>query len=73
MPDAEVKTRLTIEQNGEPQIFRDAAGAIADLAATLQAIESSGATAFAPLLAQLDQVIAKANTAATALSQLTGK
>lgn len=70
MPDAEVKTRLTIEQDGEPQIFRDAATAIGDLAATLQTIQSAGATAFAPLLAQLDQVIAKANDAAAALERL---
>jgi hypothetical protein len=70
MPDAEVKTRLTIEQDGEPQIFRDAATAIGDLAATLQTIQSAGATAFAPLLAQLDQVIAKANDAAAALQRL---
>ena len=73
MPDAEVKTRLTIEQNGEPQIFRDTATAITELAATLQTIESAGATAFAPLLAQLDQVIAKANAAAAALQQLAGQ
>jgi hypothetical protein len=70
MPDAEVKARLSIEQDGEPQIFRDAATAIGDLAATLQSIQSAGATAFAPLLAQLDQIIAKANDAATALQQL---
>lgn len=70
MPDAEVKARLSIEQDGEPQIFRDAATAIGDLAATLQAIQSAGATAFAPLLAQLDQVIAKANDAAAALQRL---
>ena len=30
MPDAEVKARLTIEQEGEPQIFRDAATAIGE-------------------------------------------
>lgn len=70
MPDAEVKARLSIEQDGEPQIFRDAATAIGDLAATLQIIQSAGATAFAPLLAQLDQVIAKANDAAAALQRL---
>ncbi|HEX3129009.1 MAG TPA: hypothetical protein VH394_16875 [Thermoanaerobaculia bacterium] len=70
MPDAEVKARLSIEQDGEPQIFRDAATAIGDLAATLQTIQSAGATAFAPLLAQLDQVIAKANDAAAALQRL---
>ena len=70
MPDAEVKARLSIEQDGEPQIFRDAATAIGDLAATLQTIQSAGATAFAPLLAQLDQVIAKANEAAAALQRL---
>lgn len=70
MPDAEVKAHLSIEQDGEPQIFRDAATAIGDLAATLQTIQSAGATAFAPLLAQLDQVIAKANEAAAALQQL---
>jgi hypothetical protein len=73
MPDAEVKARLSIEQDGEPQIFRDAATAIGDLAATLQTIQSAGATAFAPLLAQLDQVIAKANEAAAAVAQVTGK
>ena len=70
MPDTEVKARLSIEQDGEPQIFRDAATAIGDLAATLQTIQSAGATAFAPLLAQLDQVIAKANDAAAALQRL---
>ncbi len=72
MPEAEVKTRLTIEQDGEPQIFRDAATAIGDLAASLQSIQTAGATAFGPLLSQLDQVIAKANQAAAALGQLTG-
>ena len=71
MPEAEVKARLTIEQEGEPQIFRDAATAIRDLAAALQSIQSSG-NAFAPLLAQLDEVISKAHEAATAVSQLTG-
>ena len=71
MPDAEVKARLTIEQEGEPQIFRDAATAIGELAAALQSIETAGGTAFAPLLAQLDQVIAKANQASSALAQLT--
>ena len=70
MPDAEVKARLSIEQDGEPQIFRDAATAIGDLAATLQTIQSAGATAFGPLLSQLDQVIAKANEAAAALQRL---
>ena len=70
MPDTEVKARLSIEKDGEPQIFRDAATAIGDLAATLQTIQSAGATAFAPLLAQLDQVIAKANDAAAALQRL---
>ena len=40
MPDAEVKARLTIEQEGEPQIFRDAATAIGELAAALQSIQS---------------------------------
>ena len=70
MPDAEVKARLSIEQDGEPQIFRDAATAIGDLAATLQTIQSTGAAAFGPLLAQLDQVIVKANEAAAALQRL---
>jgi len=72
MPEAEVKTRLTIEQEGNPEIFREAATAIRDLAAALQSIQSSG-TAFAPLLAQLDEVISKAREAATAVSQLTGQ
>jgi hypothetical protein len=70
MPDAEVKARLSIEQDGQPQIFRDAATAIGDLANTLQSIQSAGAGAFGPLLAQLDQIISKANDAATALKQL---
>lgn len=72
MPDAEVKARLTIEQEGDPQTFRDAATGVRELTAALQALEAAGATAFAPLLAQLDQVIAKANAAAAALTQLTG-
>ena len=72
MPEAEVKTRLAIEQEGNPEIFREAATAIRDLAAALQSIQSSG-NAFAPLLAQLDQVIDKAREAATAVSQLTGQ
>ncbi len=70
MSDAEVKARLTIEQDGEPDIFRNAATAIQDLAGTLQSIQSTGASAFAPLLAQLDQVIAKAHEAANALRQI---
>jgi hypothetical protein len=101
MADAEVKARLTIEQDGEPQALRDAADAVGDLgtaagttapnlealktaaeglqsslqsvAAGLQAIDTAGSTAFASILAQLDQVIAKANAAATAVSQLTNK
>ena len=72
MPEAEVKARLTIEQEGNPEIFREAATAIRDLAAALQSIQSS-ASAFAPLLAQLDQVIDKAREASTAVSQLTGQ
>jgi len=71
MPEAEVKARLTIEQEGNPEIFREAATAIRELAAALQSIQSSG-SAFGPLLAQLDEVIAKAHEAATAVSQLTG-
>ena len=35
MPDAEVKTRLVIEQSGDPQVFRDAANAVRDLTAAL--------------------------------------
>lgn len=72
MADAEVKARLTIEQEGDPQAFRDAATGVRELTAALQALEAAGSTAFGPLLAQLDQVIAKANTAAAALTQLTG-
>ena len=71
MTDAEVKARLTIEQDGEPQALRDAADAIGAITAALQGLEAAGAAAFAPILAQLDQVIAKANEAAAALSQLT--
>jgi len=98
MTDAEVKAKLTIEQEGEPQSLRDAAdavGALATAAATagpalealktaaagvetalqsiatgLQAIEGAGANTFSPLLAQLDQVITKANAAAAALAQV---
>lgn len=71
--DAEVKTRLVIEQDGDPQVFRDAATAVRELTAALQGLQSSGVASFAPLLAQLDQVIAKANEAATAVAQVTGK
>jgi len=70
MPDAEVKTRLVIEQEGDPQLFRDAATAVRDLTAALQTLQSAGAVTLAPLLAQLDQVIAKANAAAAAVAQL---
>jgi hypothetical protein len=100
MTDAEVKAKLSIEQDGDSKGFRDAADAVEALAtsaggaapsleslktaaesleatlkgvaAGLQAIEAAGATTFAPLLAQLDQVIAKADTAAAALAHLTG-
>jgi hypothetical protein len=70
MPDAEVKTRLVIEQDGDPQVFRNVANAIGDIATALQSIQSAG-DAFAPLLAQLDQVIAKAKEAAAAVAQVT--
>jgi hypothetical protein len=70
MPDADVKTRLIIEQEGDPQVFRDAAAAVRDLTAALQNLQSAGAVSLAPLLAQLDQVIAKANAAAAAVAQL---
>jgi hypothetical protein len=73
MPDAEVKTRLVIEQDGDPQVFRDAAAAIGDLAAALQSLQSAGGASFAPLLAQLDQVITKANEAAAAVAQVAGQ
>jgi hypothetical protein len=72
MPDAEVKTRLVIEQDGDPQVFREAATAIGELTAALQALQSAGGASFAPLLAQLDQVIAKAREAAAAVAQVTG-
>jgi hypothetical protein len=70
MPDAEVKTRLVIEQDGDPQVFRDAATAVRELVAALQSV---GGVSFAPLLAQLDQVIAKAKEAAAAVAQVTGQ
>ena len=70
MPDAEVKTRLVIEQSGDPQVFRDAANAVRDLTAALQDLQSAGGVTLGPLLAQLDQVIAKANAAAAAVAQL---
>ena len=73
MTDAEVKARLTIEQDGEPQVLRDAADAITAITTALQSLEAASAAAFAPILAQLDQVIAKANEAAAALSQLTAE
>jgi len=73
MADAEVKTRLVIEQSGDPQLFRDAATAVRDLTAALQDLQSAGAVTLAPLLAQLDQVIAKAREAAAAVSQVTGQ
>ncbi len=73
MPDADVKTRLVIEQEGDPQIFRNAATAIGDLAAALQTLQSAGGVSFAPLLAQLDQVIAKAKEAAAAVAQVAGQ
>jgi hypothetical protein len=68
--DAEVKTRLVIEQAGDPQVFRDAATAVRELVAALQSAEG---VSFAPLLAQLDQVIAKAKEAAAAVAQVTGQ
>lgn len=68
--DAEVKTRLVIEQSGDPQVFRDAATAVRDLTAALQDLQSAGAASLAPLLTQLDQVIAKAREAAAAVAQL---
>ena len=70
MADAEVKTRLVIEQDGDPQVFRDAATAVRELVAALQSV---GGVSFAPLLAQLDQVIAKAKEAAAAVAQVTGQ
>jgi len=73
MPDAEVKTRLVIEQDGDPQVFRDAAAAVRELTAALQSLQSGEGISFAPLLAQLDQIIAKANEAAAAVAQVTGK
>jgi hypothetical protein len=73
MADANVKTRLVIEQDGDPQVFRDAASAVRDLTAALQNLQSAGAVSIAPLLAQLDQLIAKANEAAAAVAQVTGK
>jgi hypothetical protein len=73
MADADVKTRLVIEQDGDPQVFRDAATAVRDLTAALQGLQSAGAVTLAPLLAQLDQIIAKASEAANAVAQVTGK
>ncbi len=73
MPDADVKTRLVIEQEGDPQVFRNAATAIGELAAALQSLQSAGGVSFGPLLAQLDQVIAKAKEAAAAVSQVAGQ
>ncbi len=70
MPDAEVKTRLVIEQSGDPQVFREAAAAIRELTAAVQALESTGFTGIASINAQLDQLIAKANEAAAAIAQL---
>jgi hypothetical protein len=70
MPESEVKTRLIIEQTGDPQVFRDAATAVRDLADALQSLQSAGAVSLAPLLAQLDQIIAKAHEAAAAVAQL---
>ena len=69
--DTEVKTRLIIEQAGDLQVFRDAATAVRDLVTNLQTLEATGATAFAPLLAQLDQITTKATAAAAAVNQLT--
>ena len=71
--DAEVKTRLVIEQDGDPQVFRDAAIAVGELAAALQSLQSAGGASFAPLLAQLDQVIAKAKEASAAVAQVAGQ
>ena len=71
--DAEVKTRLVIEQEGDPQVFRDAAIAVGELAAALQSLQSAGGASFSPLLAQLDQVIAKAKEAAAAVAQVAGQ
>jgi hypothetical protein len=73
MADADVKTRLIIEQEGDPQVFRDTATAVRDLTAALQSLQSAGGISFAPLLAQLDQVISKANEAANAVAQVTGQ
>jgi hypothetical protein len=73
MTDAEVKARLTVEQDGEPKALQDAADAIGNITAALQSLEAAAGTAFAPLLEQLDQIIAKANDAAAALAQLTAE
>ena len=35
--ETEVKTRLTIEQSGDPQIIRDTAAAVRELAAAVEA------------------------------------
>jgi hypothetical protein len=73
MPDAEVKTRLVIEQDGDPQVFRDAATAVRELTTALQDLQSAGGATLAPLLAQLDQVIAKAHEAAAVVAQVAGQ
>ena len=73
MADADVKTRLVIEQDGDPQVFRDAAAAVRELTTALQGLQSGEGISFAPLLAQLDQIIAKAREAAAAVSQVTGQ
>jgi uncharacterized phage infection (PIP) family protein YhgE len=89
----EVKARLTIETDGEPEAFTTAAQGIADfagsagsatasadtLAAAITAIGSAlaalpgqAANFAAPIIAELDRVIAKAHEARAALDSLTG-
>jgi hypothetical protein len=86
MPDTEVKTTLTIETAGDPGALRRAAdditalGTAADsvvsslqsITTALEALGSASAGALSPLLAQLDQVLVKAQETAAALQQITG-
>lgn len=90
---AEVKARLSIETEGEPEAFTTAAQGITDFAGSadgatasantlaaaitaignaLAALPGQAANVAAPIVAELDRVIAKAHEAKAALDSLTG-
>jgi hypothetical protein len=86
MPEADVKTTLTIETAGEPGALRQAADDITalgtaaaavapslqTLATTLEALKTASTGGLGPLLSELDQLLVKARETAAALQQITG-